>query len=72
MSVGAPDREEYGPRPARCRSNAARTGPGWCWSASTAPAPRCGPAAYAAGLARRQGAALVVVYVSSPSGADRR
>ena len=28
---------------ARCRSSGARTGPGWCWSAWTAAAPRCAP-----------------------------
>ena len=65
MSVGAPDREEYGPGPVRCPSSAAPTDLGWSWWASTAPAPRVRAGSYAAGLARRQGAALVVVFVSS-------
>ena len=37
------------------------------WSASTVRRPRCGAGAYAAGLARRQRARLVAVYVGSTS-----
>ena len=53
-------------------SNWAPTGPRSSWSGSTIPSPHCGAGAYAAGLARRQGARLVCVYVEQVLGLLRR
>ncbi|MDG4808326.1 universal stress protein [Micromonospora sp. WMMD1120] len=68
MSVGAPDREEYGPRTRPLPFERGTDGPRVIMVGvdGTRTSERAG--SYAAGLARRQGAALVVVYVSSASG----
>ncbi|MET8083112.1 universal stress protein [Micromonospora sp. NPDC005197] len=68
MSVGAPDREEYGPRISPLPFERGTDGPRVVMVGvdGTRTSGRAG--AYAAGLARRQGAALVVVFVSSASG----
>ncbi|MDG4759596.1 MULTISPECIES: universal stress protein [unclassified Micromonospora] len=68
MSVGAPDREEYGPRTRPLPFERGTDGPRVIMVGvdGTRTSERAG--SYAAGMARRQGAALVVVFVSSASG----
>ncbi|KAB1919034.1 universal stress protein [Micromonospora noduli] len=66
--MGAPDREEYGPRTRPLPFERGTDGPRVIMVGidGTRTSERAG--SYAAGLARRQGAALVVVFVSSTSG----
>ncbi|WCN82782.1 universal stress protein [Micromonospora sp. LH3U1] len=68
MSVGAPDREEFGPRTRPLPFERGTDGPRVIMVGvdGTRTSERAG--SYAAGLARRQGASLVVVFVSSASG----
>lgn len=68
MDVGAPDREDYGPRTRPLPFERGTDGPRVIMVGvdGTRTSERAG--AYAAGLARRQGASLVVVFVSSASG----
>ncbi|MEV1328879.1 universal stress protein [Micromonospora costi] len=68
MSVGAPDREEYGPQSRPLPFERGTDGPRVVLVGvdGTRTSERAG--SYAAGLARRQGAALVVVFVNSPNG----
>ncbi|KAB1939254.1 universal stress protein [Micromonospora sp. ALFpr18c] len=66
--MGAPDREEYGPRTRPLPFERGTDGPRVIMVGvdGTRTSERAG--SYAAGMARRQGAALVVVFVSSASG----
>ncbi|MEU1585263.1 universal stress protein [Micromonospora sp. NPDC005710] len=68
MGVGAPDREEYGPKTRSLPFERGTDGPRVIMVGidGTRTSERAG--SYAAGLARRQGSALVVVFVSSASG----
>ncbi|CCH16542.1 universal stress protein [Micromonospora lupini] len=68
MSVGAPDREEYGPRISPLPFERGTDGPRVVMVGVDGTRTSARAGAYAAGLARRQGAALVVVFVSSASG----
>ncbi|RQX02543.1 universal stress protein UspA [Micromonospora arida] len=66
--MGAPDREEFGPRTRPLPFERGTDGPRVIMVGvdGTRTSERAG--SYAAGLARRQGASLVVVFVSSSSG----
>ncbi|MFD0786197.1 universal stress protein [Micromonospora azadirachtae] len=68
MSVGAPDREQYGPQAQPQPFERGTDGPRVVLVGvdGTRTSERAG--SYAAGLARRQGASLVVVFVNAPNG----
>ncbi|MEU4675997.1 universal stress protein [Micromonospora sp. NPDC023737] len=68
MSVGAPDREQYGPQAQPQPFERGTDGPRVVLVGvdGTRTSERAGW--YAAGLARRQGASLVVVFVNAPNG----
>ncbi|MCX5070746.1 universal stress protein [Micromonospora lupini] len=68
MSVGAPDREEYGPRINPLPFERGTDGPRVVMAGVDGTRTSARAGAYAAGLARRQGATLVVVFVGSSSG----
>ncbi|MFG1871849.1 universal stress protein [Micromonospora arborensis] len=68
MSVGAPDREEYGPRTRPLPFERGTDGPRVIMAGVDGTRTSERAASYAAGLARRQGATLLVVFVSSASG----
>ena len=68
MSLDAPDREEYGPRTRPLPFERGTDGPRVVMVGVDGTRTSARAGSYAAGLARRQGAALVVVFVSSSSG----